>query len=48
MKNNRFGQAKVLDTQELDLVIKYLKTENQYFPTPPHPISQIRISNKKD
>ena len=29
MKNNRFGQAKVLDTQELDLVIKYLKTENQ-------------------
>ena len=29
MKNNRFGQAKVLNTQELDLVIKYLKTENQ-------------------
>ena len=29
MKNNRFGQAKVLDTRELDLVIKYLKTENQ-------------------
>ena len=29
MKNNRFGQAKVLDTQELNLVIKYLKTENQ-------------------
>ena len=29
MKNNRFGQSKVLDTQELDLVIKYLKTENQ-------------------
>ena len=29
MKNNRFGQAKVLDTSELDLVIKYLKTRNQ-------------------
>ena len=29
MKNNRFGQSKVLDTQELDLIIKYLKTENQ-------------------
>ena len=29
MKNNRFVQAKVLNTQELDLVIKYLKTENQ-------------------
>ena len=24
MKNNRFGQAKVLDTNELDLIIKYL------------------------
>jgi len=24
MKNNRFGQAKVLDTSELDLIIKYL------------------------
>ena len=46
MKNNRFGQAKVLDTQELDLVIKYLKTENQYFPTPPLAISQISISYK--
>ena len=31
MKNNRFGQAKVLDTPELDLVIKYLKTLNQQF-----------------
>ena len=31
MKNNRFGQAKVLDTQELDLIINYLKTENQNF-----------------
>ena len=29
MKNNRFGQAKVLDSSELDLVIKYLKTRNQ-------------------
>ena len=29
MKNNRFGQAKVLNTSELDLVIKYLKTRNQ-------------------
>ena len=29
MKNNRFGQAKVLDTPELDLLIKYLKTRNQ-------------------
>ena len=29
MKNNRFGQAKVLNTPELDLLIKYLKTENQ-------------------
>ena len=29
MKNNRFGQAKVLDSPELDLVIKYLKTRNQ-------------------
>ena len=29
MKNNRFGQAKVLDTPELDLLIKYLKTKNQ-------------------
>ncbi len=29
MKNNRFGQSKVLDTRELNLVIKYLKTENQ-------------------
>ena len=29
MKNNHFGQAKVLDTSELDLVIKYLKTRNQ-------------------
>ena len=29
MKKNRFGQAKVLDTEELDLVIKYLKTRNQ-------------------
>ena len=29
MKNNRFGQSKVLDTSELDLVIKYLKTKNQ-------------------
>ena len=31
MKNNRFGQAKVLDTPELDLVIDYLKTLNQQF-----------------
>ena len=31
MKNNRFGQAKVLNTPELDLVIKYLKTLNQQF-----------------
>ena len=31
MKNNRFGQAKVLDTPELDLVIDYLKTLNQVF-----------------
>ena len=29
MKNNRFGQAKVLNTPELDLIIKYLKTRNQ-------------------
>ena len=29
MKNNRFGQAKVLNTSELNLLIKYLKTENQ-------------------
>ena len=29
MKNNRFGQAKVLNTPELDLVIKYLKSRNQ-------------------
>ena len=29
MKNNRFGQAKVLDTPELDLLIKYLKTRSQ-------------------
>ena len=29
MKNNRFGQAKVLTTPELDLVIKNLKTRNQ-------------------
>ena len=29
MKNNRFGQAKVLNTSELDLIIKYLKTRNQ-------------------
>ena len=29
MKNNRYGQAKVLDTPELDKVIKYLKTRNQ-------------------
>jgi len=29
MKNNRFGQAKVLDTPELNLLIKYLKTESQ-------------------
>ena len=29
MKNNRFGQAKVLNSSELDLVIKYLKTRNQ-------------------
>ena len=27
MKNNRFGQAKVLDTSELDLVIKYLPSK---------------------
>ena len=27
MKNNRFGQAKVLDTEELDLVIKYLPSK---------------------
>ena len=31
MKNNRYGQAKVLDTPELDLLIKYLKTTNQQF-----------------
>ena len=31
MKNNRFGQAKVLNTPELDLVIDYLKTLNQQF-----------------
>ena len=31
MKNNRFGQAKVLDTPELNLVIDYLKTLNQQF-----------------
>ena len=31
MKNNRFGQAKVLDTQELDLITDYLKTLNQQF-----------------
>ena len=29
MKNNRFGQAKVLTTPELDLVIINLKTRNQ-------------------
>ena len=29
MKNNRYGQAKVLNTPELDLIIKYLKTRNQ-------------------
>ena len=29
MKNNRFGQAKVLNTSELDLLIKFLKTKNQ-------------------
>ena len=29
MKNNRFGQAKVLNTPEPDLVIKYLKSRNQ-------------------
>ena len=27
MKKNRFGQAKVLDTEELDLVIKYLPSK---------------------
>ena len=31
MKNNRFGQAKVLDTNELDLITDYLKTLNQQF-----------------
>ena len=31
MKNNRFGQAKVLDTNELDLITNYLKTLNQQF-----------------
>jgi integrase/recombinase XerD len=31
MKNNRFGQAKVLDTNELDLITNYLKTFNQQF-----------------
>ena len=31
MKNNRFGQSKILDTPELDLVIDYLKTLNQQF-----------------
>ena len=29
MKNNRFGQAKVLDTFELDLILKYLVTKEQ-------------------
>ena len=29
MKNNRFGQAKVLDTLELDLILKYLVTREQ-------------------
>jgi len=29
MKNNRFGQAKVLDTSELDLLLKYLVTREQ-------------------
>ena len=31
MKNNRFGQAKVLDTQELDLIINYLPSNYHKF-----------------
>ena len=31
MKNNRFGQAKVLDTNELDLIIKYLPSNYHKF-----------------